>query len=128
MVNDPISDLLTRIRNGYMSQAEEIIVPHSKAKEAVVKVLTQEGYLASYDIQKEPFALIIKLKYDKKSPAISGIVRVSKPGLRVYTSIDSLPKVFSGLGTHILSTPRGVMGQKQARKLHLGGEVICKVW
>lgn len=128
MVTDPISDLLTRIRNGYMSKAESITVPHSKAKEAIVKVLSQEGYLTSYTIEKNPLTLVITLKWDKKEPAISGIVRVSKPGSRVYTGIDNLPKVFSGLGTHILSTPKGTMGQKQARKLHLGGEVICKVW
>lgn len=128
MVTDPISDLLTRIRNGYMSKAESITLPHSKAKEAIVKVLVQEGYVTAYTVQKDPLTLVINLKYDKKEPAISGIVRVSKPGSRVYTSIDSLPKVFSGLGTHILSTPKGMMGQKQARKLHLGGEVICKVW
>jgi small subunit ribosomal protein S8 len=128
MVSDPISDLLTRIRNGYMSQAEQITLPHSKTKEAIVKVLVQENYLAAYTVQKEPLVLVINLKYDKKVPAISGIIRVSKPGSRVYTGINHLPKVFSGLGTHILSTPKGVMGQKQARKLHLGGEVICKVW
>lgn len=128
MVTDPISDLLTRIRNGYMCKAESIAVPHSKAKEAIVKVLIQEGYLLSHSVEKNPLTLVISLKYNKKEPAISGIIRVSKPGSRVYTGIDNLPKVFSGLGTHILSTPKGIMGQKQARKLHLGGEIICKVW
>lgn len=129
MVTDPIADMLTRIRNGYMAKRGSISIPYSKNKEAIVNVLIKEGYLSSYevagDVQKD---LKVALKYSAKEPAINEIKRVSRPSLRVYVGKSELPKVLGGLGKALISTPKGVMTDRDARKLNLGGEVICEVW
>src|SRR5262245_31502091 len=126
MVNDPISDLLTRIKNGYMAGKGEIVVPWSKLKETISDVLVKEGYLVGKEISEKN--LVLKLKYDKKTPAVTEVRRVSKPSLRIYVRKNELPRVLGGLGMAIMSTPAGVMTAKEAKKKGLGGEVICEIW
>jgi len=129
MMTDPISDMLTRIRNGLAVKKQEVVLPHSKAKFAIAKILEKEGYLAGVErttVGKFP-ALKLQLKYDSGQPAISKIKRVSKPGLRVYAKSTELPRVVSDFGIAIISTPNGMMTNKEARVRHLGGEVICEV-
>ncbi len=126
MVNDPLSDLVTRIKNAYSAHALELVVPWTRTGEAVCTVLVGSGYLAS--AKKTADGLVLVLKYDKKTPAITNIRRVSKPGRRVYTGIKVLPRVLGGLGISILSTPKGVMSEKEARKLKVGGEILAQVW
>jgi len=128
MVNlhDPISDMVARIKNAYLAGNKEVSMPYSKLREALAGVLVDEGYLATK--AKIENQLVLGLKYVNKTGAITNIEVVSKPGRRVYTSIKHLPRVLGGLGMHILSTPQGVMSQKKAYKLNVGGEVIAKVW
>ena len=133
IVSDPISDLLTRMRNAIERNQYEVGLPASKMKEEVVRVLQAEGYIESYLVQGEvPQKLLtIKLKYKGKrnrERVIHGLERVSKPGRRIYASVDEIPFVMGGLGISILSTPNGVMTGQQAKKLRIGGEVICNVW
>ncbi len=128
MVNDSLSDMLIRIKNGYLAQAVEVFMPTSKLRVAVAEVLVKENYIKEAKVDADQGLLVITLKYDHKEPAITDLRRVSKPGRRVYTSIKSLPRVLGGLGIHILSTPKGVMSQKQAKKLNVGGEVLAQVW
>ena len=131
-MSDPIADMLTRIRNANAAKHDTVDVPASKMKLAIAKILLDEGYIAKYDIIEDgTFKTIhITLKYgaDKNDKIISGIKRISKPGLRVYASSDNVPKVFGGLGTAIISTNHGVITDKEARKLGVGGEVLCFVW
>lgn len=126
MVNDLLSDFVTRIRNASASRLEYVEVPATRMLTAVAKVLTEEGYLAKSGVEKGK--LRAELKYVGREPVITGILRVSKPGARIYSGIKDLPRVWGGLGINILSTPKGVVSEKKAKKLNTGGEVIAKVW
>ena len=131
-MTDPIADMLTRIRNANTAKHDTVDVPASKMKIAIADILLNEGYIAKYDIVEEgSFNTIrITLKYgaDKNEKVISGLKKISKPGLRVYAGKDELPKVLGGLGTAIISTNQGVITDKEARKLGVGGEVLCFIW
>ena len=131
-MSDPIADMLTRIRNANTAKHDTVDVPASKMKVAIAGILLEEGYIKSYDLVDDgDFKTIrIALKYsaDKKERIISGIKRISKPGLRVYASKDKLPKVLGGLGVAIVSTNQGVITDKKARELQVGGEVLAFVW
>ena len=131
-MTDPIADMLTRIRNANTAKHDTVDVPSSKMKLAIAKILLDEGYIKSYDlVDNGNFKDIhITLKYgkDKNEKIISGLQRISKPGLRVYASKEELPKVLGGLGVAIISTNQGVMTDKEARKLNVGGEVLAFVW
>ena len=131
-MTDPIADMLTRIRNANTAKHDTVDVPASKMKIAIADILLNEGYIAKYDIVEDgSFKTIrITLKYgvDKNEKVISGLKRISKPGLRVYASSEELPRVLGGLGTAIISTNQGVITDKEARKLQIGGEVLCFVW
>ena len=130
-ITDPIADLLTRIRNANTSKHETVDCPASKLKAAIVEILAEEGYIKSYQIIEDGKQGVIRitLKYAPNGEkVISGLKRVSKPGLRYYASADEMPRVLKGLGTAIVSTSKGVMTDKAARKAHVGGEVLCFVW
>ncbi|MGD0354235.1 MAG: 30S ribosomal protein S8 [Dehalococcoidia bacterium] len=130
MVTDPIADLLTRVRNAAMARHDSVLVPASKMKIAMTKILKDEGFIADYSIVKGETQRVIKitLKYIDKQPAFIGLERVSKPGLRVYSGKGEIPRVFGGLGISILSTSKGIMTGQEAWKNNLGGEVLCYVW
>jgi len=128
-MQDPIADLLTRIRNGQMAEKISVRIPASKTKKAIVNVLLDEGYIsgvADEELDKKPL-LRVDLKYFNEKPVIEEIKRISRPGLRVYKGKDELPKVKDGLGIAIISTPKGIMSDTGARKEGVGGEVICTV-
>ena len=131
-MSDPIADMLTRIRNANTAKHDTVDVPASKMKIAIANILLDEGYIAKYDLVEDGHfqTIHITLKYgvDKNEKVISGLKRISKPGLRVYASTENIPKVLGGLGTAILSTNKGVVTDKEARKLGVGGEVLCYVW
>ena len=131
-MSDPIADMLTRIRNANTAKHDTVDVPASKMKIAIADILVDEGYIAKYDLVEDGSfkTLHITLKYgvDKNEKVISGIKRVSKPGLRVYANTEDIPRVLGGLGIAILSTNKGVVTDKEARKLGVGGEVLCFVW
>lgn len=132
MLSDPIADFLARIKNGYLSKKKEIAVPYSKFKENLAKILVEEGYLINSKKQKvkskKHDKLILTLKYEGKKPILTDVQRISKPGLRIYVDKTKIPRVLGGLGITIVSTPKGLMTDSEARKKGLGGEVICKVW
>jgi len=127
---DPIADMLTRIRNAIMASHASVLVPSSKVKLAIVKILKEEGLVDRYEVLKgKPQSMIkIHLKYTDEQPAILGLERVSKPGLRVYVEKQEIPRVYGGLGIAILSTSKGIMTGQKAWKQRLGGEVLCYVW
>ena len=130
-ITDPIADMLTRIRNAGSAKHESVDVPASKMKKAIAEILLEEGYIKNYQIIDDGTQGIIRitLKYlPGKEKAIQGLRRVSKPGLRVYASKDELPKVLNGLGIAIISTSKGIMTDKKAREIGLGGEVMAFVW
>ena len=131
-MSDPIADMLTRIRNANTAKHDTVDVPASKMKLAIANILVDEGYIAKYDLVEDgAFKTIhITLKYgaDKNEKVISGLKRISKPGLRVYANTEDIPKVLGGLGTAIISTNNGVVTDTEARKLGVGGEVLCFVW
>ena len=131
-MSDPIADMLTRIRNANTAKHDTVDVPSSKMKLAIANILLDEGYIAKYDIVEEGgFPIIrITLKYgaDKNEKIITGIKRISKPGLRVYAGKNEIPRVLGGLGVAILSTNKGVITDREARKLQVGGEVLAFVW
>ena len=131
-MSDPIADMLTRIRNANTAKHDTVDGPASKMKLAIANILLDEGYIAKYDLVEDgAFKTIhITLKYgaDKNEKVISGLKRISKPGLRVYANTEDIPKVLGGLGTAIISTNKGVVTDKEARKLGVGGEVLCFVW
>ena len=131
-MSDPIADMLTRIRNANTAKHDTVDVPASKMKIAIADILVDEGYIAKYDLVEDgAFKTIhITLKYgaDKNEKVISGLKRISKPGLRVYANTEDIPRVLGGLGIAILSTNKGVVTDKEARKLGVGGEVLCFVW
>lgn len=126
MVRDTLSDLVARIKNGYLAGADQVVVPWSRVSEETVKVLTNSGYTAGGTRAER--TLVVKLKYEGRDPALANIVRVSKPGSRIYLGYRDIPRVLGGIGMHVVSTPQGVMSDKQAKKLKAGGEIICKVW
>ena len=131
MHSDPIADMLTRIRNGLTVKHSEVAVPSSKEKVAIARILQEEGYIQGYDVTKDrpQPVLRILLKYTEDGdPAITGLKRISKPGRRTYAGKNELPRVLSGMGTAIVSTSRGIMVDKKARRLGIGGEVLCHVW
>jgi small subunit ribosomal protein S8 len=132
MLTDPIADMLARIRNAVMARHDRVVIPASKLKGTIADVLKSEGYVADVARDTEESGLevlSITLKYGKdKSPAIEGIERVSKPGRRVYVRAQDIPKVRSGLGIAVLSTSRGIMSDRQARKVGVGGELLCQIW
>mgnify|MGYP001302640267 FL=1 len=131
-MTDPIADMLPRIRNANTSKHDTVDVPASKMKLAIADILVKEGYVAKYDLVEDGTAknIRITLKYgkDKNEKIISGLKRISKPGLRVYAGKDELPRVLGGLGIAIISTNQGVMTDKEARKLNVGGEVLAFIW
>jgi small subunit ribosomal protein S8 len=136
IVNDPIADMLTRIRNGVSNSQSAVAMPDSKIKVEIARILKEEGYIESYEVvdgeKPNQKILRLKLKYvgerREKQPVITGLVRVSTPGRRVYTRRQEIPWVLSGIGVAILSTPKGVMTGQRARQLGVGGEILCKVW
>lgn len=130
-MTDPIGDMLTRIRNAMMASYDTVDIPRSKLKLSIANVLKSEGFIKNYRIVEEGARGTIRifLKYDEKGvPVISGLKRVSKPSRRSYTKRDRIPKVLGGLGVNILSTSKGVMTDREARKVGIGGEVLCAVW
>ena len=129
-VNDPIGDMLTRIRNALMRNRNKVVTPASKLRARVLDVLQEEGYIRGYaEVEADGVhTLEIELKYYEGDPVISDIVRISKPGRRVYSKIKDLQRVYNGLGISILSTPRGVLSDGEARAQNVGGEVICTVF
>jgi small subunit ribosomal protein S8 len=131
MHTDPIADLLTRIRNGIAVRHNQVMVPSSKMKVAIAKVLREEGYIQGYDVTKDRPQPVLRIwpKYSEDGePVITGLRRVSKPGSRAYAGRREIPRVLSGMGIAILSTSRGVMTDRTARRLGIGGEVLCYVW
>lgn len=130
VVTDPIADMLTRIRNANQMRSNEVEVPASKLKLEIAKILKDEGFIVDYKIKEDKVedSLFLTLKYIKKERVITGLKRISKPGLRVYAKSEELPKVLNGLGIAIVSTSKGVMTGKQAKTENLGGEVLAYVW
>lgn len=131
VVTDPIADMLTRIRNAVTAKHPDVLIPASKTKKAIADILVQEGYIAGYEVIENQLqnSLKVTLKYGYKGEkVISGLKRISKPGLRVYAKSDELPKVLNGYGIAIVSTSKGIMTDKNARSLNLGGEVLAYVW
>ena len=130
-ITDPIADLLTRIRNANSAKHESVDVPASKTKKAIVEILNNEGYIKGYQVIEDGKQGVIRitLKYvANNEKVLSGLKRVSKPGLRIYAGVDEMPKVLKGLGIAIVSTSKGIMTDKQARAEHIGGEVLAFVW
>ena len=132
-MTDPIADMLTRIRNANIAMRDEVHMPSSKQKEALAKVLLKEGYIESFDIadatDRPGRTLTVIMKYSpERDRVISGLKRVSKPGLRIYSKSDGVPRVLGGLGVAVLSTSQGLMTDREARKRHVGGEILCYVW
>jgi small subunit ribosomal protein S8 len=128
-MNDPISDLLTRIRNANQALLPSLELPHSKIKESIVGILKREGYIADFSVEgKLPRTIKVKLKYQGKKSIIEGLQRVSTPGLRRYVGATEIPRVRGGLGVAVLSTSEGLMTDVQARRKNLGGELLCYVW
>ncbi len=131
VITDPIADMLTRIRNAYTAKHDEVCVPASTIKKAIAEILLDEGYIKGYDIKEEgpKKTMTITLKYGpNRQRVITGLKRISKPGLRVYARKDNVPKVLNGMGIAILSTSHGVMTDREARKQGVGGEVLCYIW
>jgi len=131
VINDPIGDMLTRIRNGLIARHGEVRIPHSRLKARIAEILVREGYVEDVDIVVAGVnsEITVKLKYaSNRSPVIHGLKRVSRPGLRVYAGRNEMPKVQGGLGVAILSTSKGIMTDREARKAHVGGELLCEVW
>lgn len=130
MVNDSVGDLLAQIKNAYMAGRSVVVLPHSKMKEALARILAREGYLASVEVAGETYkkTLELTLRYQGKSPAMTDVKRKSKPGLRIYVRSEGIPTVVGGMGTAVLSTPQGIMTGKEAKKKHIGGELLCEVW
>ena len=130
-ITDPIADMLTRIRNANSQKHETVDIPASNMKKAIAQILVDEGYIKGYEVIEDGKQGMIHmtLKYGQnKSQVITGLRRVSKPGLRIYTSVEDMPRVMKGLGVAIISTPKGVMTDKKARKENVGGEVLAFIW
>jgi small subunit ribosomal protein S8 len=132
-MTDPIADMLTRIRNANIAFHDDVKMPSSKLKEAVAKILEREGYITGFDVMADPSRpgkrLTIQMKYtNDRQRTISGLKRVSRPGLRVYSKAEGVPRVLGGMGIAILSTNQGLMTDREARQKHVGGEILCQVW
>jgi small subunit ribosomal protein S8 len=130
-INDPVADMLTRIRNAIQVRHESVLVPHSKLKLAIAKILKEQGYIRDYDLPRghaHPTLRIHMAYREGRQPAIRGLKRVSKPGLRIYVDKGEIPRVYGGIGTAIISTSRGVMTGREAWRLGVGGELLCYVW
>jgi len=129
-VSDPIANMLTIIRNAQRVRKETVDIPASKLLEKVLAIFKQDGYIEDFRLLKDNKQGVLKvfLKYEGKKPFIAGLKRISKPGLRIYTESTSIPRVLSGLGTAVISTSKGVIDDKEARKLKVGGEVLCYIW
>ncbi|MET0276233.1 MAG: 30S ribosomal protein S8 [Acidimicrobiia bacterium] len=133
MMTDPIADMLTRLRNANLAFHDEVVMPSSKLKEALARILEQEGYITGFEVGDDSSRpgrqLTITLKYSpERKRTISGLKRVSKPGLRVYSKAADVPRVLGGMGVSILSTNRGLMTDREARRARVGGEILCQVW
>jgi len=130
-ISDPTADMLTRIRNAIMARHDFVLVPSSKMKLAIVKVLKKEGFISDYEVLKDKShkAIKISLRYgENNQPVVTGLERVSKPGLKVYVQRGEIPRVYGGMGIAIVSTPKGIMTGHQAWRQGLGGELLCYVW
>lgn len=132
-MTDPIADMITRLRNANTAFHDDVAMPSSKLKEAVARILQREGYIAGYEVDEVPDRpgrrLTIRMKYTpERKRTISGLKRVSRPGLRVYSKADSVPRVLGGMGIVILSTNQGLLTDREARERRVGGEVLCQVW
>lgn len=128
-MTDVIADMLTRIRNALQAKHETVEIPASNTKKAIADILLKEGYISGVElVEGVPGSIVVTLKYENGQKVISGLKRVSKPGLRVYVGVEEIPQVLGGLGIAILSTSKGVMTGKEAKKLHQGGEVLAYVW
>ncbi len=130
MIIDPIGDMLTRMRNAIANKEPSVEIPASNLKKSILEVLKKEGFIADYKLKtkKGTSTIKVELLYKQTNPAIQHIERVSKPGLRIYTHANKIPRVLSGFGLVVLSTPQGIMSGRDARKKGVGGEIICKVW
>ena len=130
VVTDTIADMLTRIRNANQMRYEEVRVPSSKIKKEIARILKDEGYIVDYKVEDENTqgTIVLTLKYKDKERVISGLKRISKPGLRVYCNSEDIPQVLNGLGIAIISTSKGIMTDKEARKQNVGGEVLAYIW
>ncbi len=131
MISDPIADMLTRINNGIMARQKQVVMPGSKVKVAVARILKEEGFIRDFEVTKDAPQpqLRVVLKYDRdRKSVVGGVKRISRPGRRVYVGRKEIPWVLSGLGISILSTPQGIMTGQKARRQGLGGEVLCYVW
>jgi small subunit ribosomal protein S8 len=130
-ITDPIADMLTRVRNAAQARHATVDVPFSKVKLAITKILEQEGYISGFEVVDEERRKLLRLqlKYDsQRRPVVNGLRRVSRPGLRVYAGMHDIPRVLGGIGTVVVSTNRGIMTGREARRRHLGGELIAEVW
>jgi small subunit ribosomal protein S8 len=130
-MTDPIADMLTRLRNGAQARHPFVLVPSSRMKVAIARILKEEGFIKDYEVVKDQNQRLLRiwLKYDaNRLPVLTGLERVSKPGLRIYKGKNELPRVLGGLGIAIVSTSKGIMTERKARRLGVGGEVICRVW
>ena len=129
-MNDPISDMLTRIRNANTQRHDSVDVPYSKVKGAIANILVEEGFVKSADILEDGAKKTIRiaLKYEGKTRVLQGLKRISKPGLRIYANVEELPRVLNGLGIAVISTSKGIMTDKQARKENVAGEVLAYIW
>lgn len=128
-MTDPIADMLTRIRNAQRAALPDLVMPHSKMKESIAKILKSEGYIKSYKVEGKTIkSLAIEVKYIGRKPVLEGLKRISRPGLRHYVGATEIPRVRAGLGVAIMSTSRGIMSGVDARKQNVGGEVVAYVW
>ncbi len=130
MMTDPISDLLTRLRNAQRADKQQVAIPYSKAKEAILKVFADEGFVGDIQVEGEAASrkLVVQLKYFEGKAVIENVERISRPGLRIYRGKDELPRINAGLGVAVISTPQGVMSDRAARAIGQGGEVLCKIY
>ncbi len=129
-MTDPIADMIIRIKNAYLARQQQVSIPHSKMKQAIAEILTKENYVTSFEIQETSpqKTLFVKLRYVGKSPAVTDVKRISKPGRRLYSAVDEIPKALGGYGIVIVSTNKGILTGKQARQAGVGGEVLCAIW
>ncbi|MBN1869924.1 MAG: 30S ribosomal protein S8 [Candidatus Omnitrophica bacterium] len=129
-LNDPISNLLTIIRNGIQANKETVDIPASKLMERILEIFKADGYIEDYRLMKDSVQGTYKvyLKYENKKPVIIGLKRISRPGLRIYAQNNKVPRVINGLGTAVISTSKGIVSDREARKMKIGGEVLCYVW
>ena len=130
MVTDPIADMLTRIRNAVQARHDSVVIPSSKEKLEIARILKEEGYITDYVVEGDAHKnIVVTLKYGKNDEkVITGLKRISKPGLRVYAKADELPRVLNGLGVAIISTSKGMITDKEAKQQHIGGEVVAYIW